>query len=92
MAVATPYIAFRYLVRDRDETESIAHELHDAVSLVTAWPVIEIEDAHVCRSAVHARVCDQIPPDEVDALEALRIVASSDHRDVMFAILAVIPP
>jgi len=47
MTISATDVAFFDLSADDAETETVAHELHDAVPFVSAWPVIEIEDAKI---------------------------------------------
>lgn len=90
VAVAASDIALSDLFRDHCDAESVSHELHDAVTLDAAWPMIEIEHSEVGIAAIDARMVHQIMCHERSALGPLRACARSDRRNVMLVVLPVV--
>ncbi|WXH16857.1 hypothetical protein LTA6_002306 [Microbacterium sp. LTA6] len=92
MAIAAADITFRDLLCDARDAESVAYELHDAVSLVGAWSVVEIQNSEVGRSAINAWVIDQVLGDVGETHRLLCNGSRADHCDVMLAIALVVAP
>ncbi len=92
MAVAAADVASVDLRGDDRDAESVADQLHDAVSLSLAWSMIEIQNPEIHDTAVDAGVRGEVRGDEGDAGGPLSIRSRSDDGEVTLAIASVVLP
>jgi len=90
VAVAAPNVALGDLLRDDPDAESVLHHLHLAGPLDRIRAVVEVEDTHVCGTAVDAGMLSQMVGDEGLRCAPLRIRTCPDDADVVLPVLPVV--
>jgi hypothetical protein len=90
VTVAAPDVALGELFRQLGDAEPLLDHRHDVLALVSARPVVEVEDAQVGDTAVRTRVVAQVGHEERLRLGTTPRGAFDDDPHMTFTIARVV--
>ena len=90
MAVSAPDLTVANFTKDRGKTEPFFDHLHDVFALGETWRVIEVENADIACSTIHAGMITQVLGKEVLHLAPTAGRPLDDDADVILTMSRVI--